>query len=131
VICTGGGGIPTMYGPDGKLRGAEAVVDKDRTSALMARELSCDVFVMATDADAVYLDWGKPGQRAIRRAHPRALDPSLFPVGSMGPKVESAIEFVEGTGKVAAIGALTDVERIVRGEAGTVVTLEAEGLEIA
>ena len=131
VICTGGGGIPTMYGPGGKLRGAEAVVDKDRASALMARELSCDVFVMATDADAVYLDWGKPTQRAIRRAHPRALDPSLFPVGSMGPKVESAIEFVERTGKVAAIGALTDVERIVRGEAGTLVTLEAEGLEIA
>jgi carbamate kinase len=129
VICTGGGGIPTMYGPEGKLRGVEAVVDKDRASALMARELSCDYFVMATDADAVYLDWGKPTQRPIRRAHPKALDPSSFPVGSMGPKVESAIEFVERTGKVAAIGALSDVERLVRGEAGTIVTTDAQGLE--
>ena len=121
VICTGGGGIPTMYGPDGKLRGVEAVVDKDRASALMARELSCDYFVMATDADAVYLDWGKPTQRPIRHARPSDLDPSAFPVGSMGPKVESAIEFVERTGKTAAIGALADVERIVKGEAGTIV----------
>ena len=121
VICTGGGGIPTMYGPDGKLRGVEAVVDKDRASALMARELSCDYFVMATDADAVYLDWGKPTQRPIRHARPSDLDPSAFPVGSMGPKVESAIEFVERTGKPAAIGALADVERIVKGEAGTIV----------
>lgn len=131
VICTGGGGIPTMYGPDGALRGAEAVVDKDRASALMARELGCDVFVMATDADAVYLDWGKPTKRAIRRAHPEALDPSTFPAGSMGPKVESAVEFVERTGKVAAIGALEDVERIVRGEAGTIITTQAQGLETA
>jgi len=121
VICTGGGGIPTMYGPDGKLKGVEAVVDKDRASALMARELSCDYFVMATDADAVYLDWGKPTQRPIRHARPSDLDPSAFPVGSMGPKVESAIEFVERTGKTAAIGALADVERIVKGEAGTIV----------
>jgi len=106
-------------------------VDKDRASALMARELGCDVFVMATDADAVYLDWGKPTKRAIRRAHPEALDPSTFPAGSMGPKVESAVEFVERTGKVAAIGALEDVERIVRGEAGTIITTQAQGLETA
>ena len=131
VICAGGGGIPTVYGPNRTLRGAEAVVDKDRASALMARELTCDVFVMATDADAVYLDWGKPGQRAIRRAHPRALDPKAFPAGSMGPKVESAVEFAERTGKVAAIGALEDVERIVRGEAGTIVSVSADGLETA
>ncbi|HJQ99527.1 MAG TPA: carbamate kinase [Candidatus Polarisedimenticolaceae bacterium] len=129
VICTGGGGIPTMYGPDGKLTGVEAVVDKDRASALMARELGCDVFVMATAADAVYLDWGKPTQRAIRRAHPDALDPGAFPAGSMGPKVEAAVRFVKRTGKIAAIGALEDVERIVRGEAGTIVTTDASGLE--
>src|SRR4029077_13177047 len=55
VICAGGGGIPTMYGPDGSLRGAEAVVDKDRASALLARELEADLFIMATHADAVYL----------------------------------------------------------------------------
>ena len=129
VICAGGGGIPTMYGPDGKLHGIEAVVDKDRASSLLARELEADLFIMATDADAVYLDWGKPAQRAIRRVPPHLLDPSLFASGSMGPKVEAAVEFVQRTGKTAAIGALADVERIARGEAGTLVTPAAAELE--
>ncbi len=130
VICAGGGGIPTMYGPDGKLHGVEAVVDKDRASALLARELEADLFIMATDAGAVYLDWGKPTQRAIRRVPPRLLDPELFAAGSMGPKVEAAVEFAERTGKTAAIGALADVERIARGEAGTLITSEAAELEV-
>ena len=129
VICAGGGGIPTMYGPDGKLHGVEAVVDKDRAGVLMARELGCDLFVMATDAEAVCVDWGTPAQRAIRRAHPAALRSLSFEAGSMGPKVESAIEFAETTGKTAAIGALADVGRIVRGEAGTHVTAQATGID--
>jgi carbamate kinase len=130
VICAGGGGIPTMYGPNRQLSGVEAVVDKDRASALLARELEVDLFIMATDADAVYLDWGKPTQRAIRRVPPQLLDPALFAAGSMGPKVEAASDFVTRTGKTAAIGALADVERIARGEAGTRVTPEATELEI-
>ncbi len=130
VICAGGGGIPTMYGPDGKLHGVEAVVDKDRAGALLARELEADLFLMATDADAVYLDWGKPSQRAIRRASPEALAACSFASGSMGPKVEAAAEFASRTGKTAAIGALADLVRIVRGEAGTLVTPEAGGLEL-
>jgi carbamate kinase len=129
VICAGGGGIPTMFGPGGTLLGVEAVVDKDRAGALLARELGADLFIMATDADAVYLDWGKPGQRAIKRVPPRLLDPAWFAAGSMGPKVEAAVAFVERTGKVAAIGALTDLGRIARGEAGTLVTKEAAELE--
>jgi carbamate kinase len=130
VICAGGGGIPTTYKPGRKLYGVDAVVDKDRASALLARELDADLFIMATDAGAVYLDWGKPTQRAIRRASPKALAGQGFAAGSMGPKVEAAIEFVERTGKTAAIGALADVERIAAGEAGTIVTPEAEGLEL-
>ncbi|HVR96793.1 MAG TPA: carbamate kinase [Thermoanaerobaculia bacterium] len=130
VICAGGGGIPTMYGADGKLRGAEAVVDKDRASALLARELEVDFFIMATDADAVYLDWGKPEQRAIRRASPQALAACDFATGSMGPKVEAAVEFASRTGKTSAIGALSDLVRILRGEAGTIITPEAGELEI-
>jgi carbamate kinase len=130
VICAGGGGIPTMYQPGRKLYGVDAVVDKDRASALLARELEADLFIMATDADAVYLDWGKPTQRAIRRASPKVLAGQGFAAGSMGPKVEAAVEFVETTGKTAAIGALADVERIASGEAGTIVTPEAEGLEL-
>ncbi|HYN21738.1 MAG TPA: carbamate kinase [Thermoanaerobaculia bacterium] len=129
VICAGGGGIPTMYGPNRKLYGAEAVVDKDRAGALLARELEADLFIMATDADAIYLDWGKPSQRRIRRVHPEELAKYGFATGSMGPKVEAAIEFVTRTGKTAAVGALADLERIARGEAGTLVTTEAEGME--
>lgn len=130
VICAGGGGIPTMYGPDGKLHGAEAVVDKDRASALLARELDADLLIMATDADAVYLDWGRPGQRAIRRAAPAALAARDFAAGSMGPKVEAAIDFAGSTGRTAAIGTLAALAAIVRGEAGTQVTPEAAGIEL-
>jgi carbamate kinase len=130
VICAGGGGIPTMYGPDGKLHGVEAVVDKDRASALLARELEADLFVMATDADAVYLDWGLPAQRAIRRASPQGLAAHSFAGGSMGPKVEAAIDFATRTGKPAAIGTLSAMVDIVRGEAGTQVTPEAAGVEL-
>jgi carbamate kinase len=129
VICAGGGGIPTAYHPGRKLHGCEAVVDKDRASALLARELEADLFIMATDADAIYLDWGKPTQRAIRRVHPEELGRHGFAAGSMGPKVEAAIEFATRTGKTAAVGALADLERIARGEAGTLVTVEARGLE--
>jgi carbamate kinase len=125
VICAGGGGIPTMYAAGRKLQGVEAVVDKDRASALLARELGVDLFIMATDADAVYLDWGTPRQRAIRRASPQALAAHDFAAGSMGPKVEAAVDFAVRTGKPAAIGALADIVRITRGEAGTIVSPDA------
>jgi carbamate kinase len=85
---------------------------------------------MATDADAVYLDLGTPRQRAIRRASPRALAACSFADGSMGPKVEAAIDFAERTGKAAAIGSLADILRIASGEAGTRVTPEAGDLEL-
>jgi carbamate kinase len=130
VICAGGGGIPTMYRPGRQLQGAEAVVDKDLAGSLLARELEVDQFIMATDADAVYLDWGKPTQRAIRRAAPAALRECHFPAGSMGPKIQAAIEFTEATGKVAGIGALHDLVAISEGKAGTIVTDEADGLEL-
>ncbi|HET9210649.1 MAG TPA: carbamate kinase [Thermoanaerobaculia bacterium] len=130
VICAGGGGIPTMYAPGRRLHGVDAVVDKDRASCLLARELEVDLFIMATDAGAVYLDWGKPTRRAIRRASPQALAAHGFASGSMGPKVEAAVEFAERTGKTAAIGSLADIARIARGEAGTLVTREAGGVEL-
>ncbi len=129
VICAGGGGIPTVYKPGRKLFGCEAAVDKDRAGALLAREIEADLFIMATDADAIYLDWGKPTQRAIRRVHPDELGKFGFATGSMGPKVEAAIEFASRTGKTAAVGALADLERISRGEAGTLVSTGVQGLE--
>ncbi len=128
VICAGGGGIPTMYKPGRQLQGVEAVVDKDLASSLLARELEVDLFIMATDADAVYLDWGQPTRRAIHLASPAALRDLRFPAGSMGPKIQAAIEFAEATGKTAAIGALQDLVAISEGRAGTLVTTAADGL---
>jgi carbamate kinase len=133
VICAGGGGIPTMYAPSGNrvLIGVEAVIDKDLCSELLARELEADLFVMLTDADAVFTDWGKPTQRAIRRASPAALSEMQFAAGSMGPKVEAACRFAAATGKVAAIGALADLSRIIAREAGTTIDTKVGSTEYA
>jgi carbamate kinase len=131
VIAAGGGGIPTVYEPGRKLRGIEAVIDKDLCSELLARELDADLFIMATDADAVFENWGKPNARAMRRASPEALTAYPFPAGSMGPKVDAARRFAEATGKRAAIGALKDLPGIISGQAGTTVTKEAAGIEWA
>ncbi|MCP4166388.1 MAG: carbamate kinase [Chloroflexi bacterium] len=123
VICAGGGGIPVMYekGKDRVLTGIEAVIDKDRATEILARELEADLYIMATDVDGVYLDWGTPEARKIERATLDELAAYDFAAGSMGPKVEAACAFVRETGKLAAIGALADIEAIVRGVAGTIV----------
>ena len=121
VVFAGGGGIPTMYGPGGVLTGIEAVIDKDLASSLLAREVAADAFVMATDADAVYLGWGTPEARALKTVSTAELRKYTFPAGSMGPKVQAACEFAEATGNPAAIGALEDTARMLRGEAGTTV----------
>jgi carbamate kinase len=135
VICAGGGGIPTMYVdepvPAGeRLVGVEAVIDKDLASALLAVDLRADALIIATDVDAVYADWGTPNQRAIRRATPRALAVAEFAEGSMGPKVRAACSFVEQVGGEAAIGSISDVAALLRNETGTVVSLDARGLEL-
>ena len=124
VICAGGGGVPTMFLPSAEttLVGVEAVIDKDFASELLAREVAADLFVMATDVDAVYVDWGTPQQRAVRNVTARELRSSSFPAGSMGPKVDAACRFVEATGGRAAIGSLTQIQQIVEGTAGTQVT---------
>ena len=136
VVCAGGGGIPVMYTdepvPAGRrLVGVEAVIDKDLASELLARDLKADALAIVTDVDAVYSGWGTPEQRAIRRATPAALAESEFAAGSMGPKVRAACSFVEETGGVAAIGSISDTPALLRGEAGTLVTPEANGLELA
>jgi carbamate kinase len=128
LICAGGGGVPTMFQPDAPttLVGVEAVVDKDLASELLAREVEADLYVMATDVDAVYADWGTPQQRALGRITAAELRALTFPAGSMGPKVEAACRFVEETGGRAAIGALTQIQQIVDGEAGTQVVARKE-----
>jgi carbamate kinase len=123
VIAAGGGGIPTMYKPgaDRQLMGVEAVIDKDLASELLARDLNADLFIMATDATAVFVNWGKPDAKAIHRANPKAMQTYQFPAGSMGPKFDAACRFAEATGKTAAIGALADIPGIVAGEKGTLI----------
>jgi carbamate kinase len=130
VIAAGGGGIPTMYekGKERTLTGVECVIDKDFASELLARELNADLFIMLTDADAVYVDWGKPTQKAIRRASPSALSAMSFAAGSMGPKVDAACRFASATGKKAAIGALADLNAIIAGQMGTTVTAQESGI---
>jgi len=129
VICAGGGGIPTVYDTDRKLQGVEAVIDKDLASELLARELEADLFVMATDADAVFVGFGTPEAKGIKRASPDAIRAYDFPAGSMGPKVDAACQFAERTGKAAAIGALKDLPAIVAGTAGTTVTGDVTAIE--
>ncbi|MER8574540.1 carbamate kinase [Mesorhizobium sp. M1338] len=119
VICTGGGGVPVIARVDGSLCGVEAVVDKDLASSLLARQLKADMLLLLTDVDAVYVDYGTATARALRRVSPKELSGKNFPAGSMGPKVSAAIEFIEATGKPAAIGKLDDAVEIVTGERGT------------
>jgi carbamate kinase len=123
VICAGGGGVPTMSAPrpEGRrtLAGVEAVIDKDLASELLAREVEADLFVMATDVDAVYTGWGTREQTPLSKVTPEELRDLDLPAGSMGPKVEAAAHFVESTGNRAAIGSLDQIEQVVAGSAGT------------
>ena len=133
VICAGGGGIPVMYKPGSttELVGVEAVIDKDLCSALLAKELAADTYLMLTDAPGVYLDWGKPTQRLIREANPVALKQIPFAAGSMGPKVAAACRFVDETGGVAAIGSLDDVQEMAAGKGGTRISRYVDGIVTA
>jgi carbamate kinase len=132
VVCGGGGGIPVAPGLRGVLEGIEAVVDKDSTTALLATELHADFLAITTDVDAAYLDWGKPTARPIRRARPDMLMKLTdhFEAGSMLPKVVAASQFVTATGKAAAIGDLTELAGMLQQRAGTIVSLDAEDIEL-
>jgi carbamate kinase len=102
-------------------RGIEAVIDKDLSAALLARQIEADALLILTDADAVYLDWGKPTQRPLAQVTPELLRGMQFDAGSMGPKVAACREFVEACGGIAGIGALADGAEILAGEKGTLI----------
>ena len=129
VIACGGGGIPVAWG-NGTLRGVEAVIDKDRASALLASRLGSDLFVISTDTDYVYLDYKKPTQKPLRAVTPRELqecaDAGHFPPGNMGPKVESVLRFLKQGGREAIITSDVNLWRAVAGLAGTHVVQEQE-----
>jgi carbamate kinase len=143
VIAAGGGGVPvappaastastattrstTRLDIDvHALEGVEAVIDKDAASSLLARGLDADCLLIATDVRALYLDWGKPTQRAIERITPRELGQMQFAAGSMGPKVKAACDFVIATGRRAVIGSLDDSVAMLSGGAGTQIVADA------
>ena len=134
VICAGGGGIPTIYRPGRQLAGIEAVIDKDRASALLANNIQADILIMATDAQAVYVGFGTPQQRAIVAADPDVLLAEYhaeFAAGSMLPKVMAACEFAGATGKPAVIGALADIDAMLAGDAGTRIATDVTGVVFA
>lgn len=125
VIAAGGGGIPVVKGRDGQWRGIEAVIDKDYASAKLAVDLNADLFVILTGVPKVALDFGKPTQRFVDRLTVAEAEKHLaegqFPPGSMGPKIESAIEFVKATGKQVLITDVDVLREALQGKDGTAI----------
>ncbi len=123
VIAAGGGGIPVVRNEDGTLKGIEAVIDKDRASALLAIELDVDMLIILTGVEKVYLNYGKPDQKPLDVLKvsdaKRYLDEGHFPRGSMGPKVEASITFVESTGREALITDMAKLKEALEGRTGT------------
>jgi carbamate kinase len=128
VVGAGGGGIPVVRDPDGGLRGVEAVIDKDLAAALLAPAVGAEVLVIATDVEHVVLGYGTDDERPLHHTTAAGLRETArtegFASGSMGPKVEAAIRFVEAGGRRAVITSLEMIEEAVHGRAGTVVEAE-------
>ena len=126
VIAGGGGGIPVVRNDDGTRHGVEAVIDKDLSSALMANVLGIDTMMVLTAVDRVYVDFGKPTQRALNHLSLAEIeelqDRGEFADGSMGPKIAAAIQFVRGGGKRAIIAHLDEAEAALAGTTGTQIT---------
>lgn len=122
VIACGGGGIPVAW-VNQKLQGVEAVIDKDRASALLASELGVELFVIATDTDYVYLDYNKPTKTPLHQISPHKLEEYLregqFPPGNMGPKVQSVLQFLMRGGQEAVITSCENLHAAVVGTVGT------------
>jgi carbamate kinase len=123
VVAAGGGGIPVIQKPDGSLRPRPAVIDKDAASCLLARELGANVLVFSTDVDKVALNLGTPEQVDIDRMTVaecrRYLDEGHFAMGSMRPKIEAALEFLDAGGEEVIITQPHLIEAAMRGEQGT------------
>ena len=131
VIACGGGGIPVVW-KDGRLEGVEAVIDKDRASALLASQLRVDLFAISTDTDYVYLDYKKPTQRPLRNVEAaemqRYFEEGQFPPGNMGPKVESVLRFLRDGGRRAIITSCENLRKAVEGSAGTNIVRDLESI---
>jgi carbamate kinase len=130
VIAGGGGGVPVIEDASGRLKGIEAVVDKDLTAALIARDLHADMLLVLTDVDHVWLNYGKKNQKPLARLSfkeaERYLRRGQFPPGSMGPKIQAAIEFTRSTGHDVIITSLRRCVSAISGRGGTRITARVE-----
>lgn len=126
VIAAGGGGIPVYYDEDGCLEGVDAVIDKDRTAAILARDIGADELINLTATDYVYLNYGTLFQQPLKEITleqaKQYYAEGHFPPGSMGPKVEAAIQFIENGGKRAIITSIENTQEAVTGNVGTILT---------
>lgn len=127
VIASGGGGVPVVELEGGRLKGIDAVIDKDLATAVLAREIGADTFIGLTSIDSVYINFGRPNQKALDTLTvteaKKYLYAGEFAPGSMGPKIEAAIEFLEAGGKEVIITAPNLLEKAMQGKAGTRITL--------
>lgn len=123
VIAAGGGGIPVVENDTGALEGIDAVIDKDLASYVLARDLNADTLMMLTGTEKVYLNFQKPDQKPINEISVEEVEKYFneghFPVGSMGPKIESAINFLKSGGKVVYVTAIDKVKEAFQGLNGT------------
>ena len=128
VIAAGGGGVPVIRNEEGDLEGVEAVIDKDLASSLLARKLGADTFVISTAVDAAYLNFGKDNQIPIRRATlsetKQYLAQGHFKPGSMMPKIEAIVQFLEGGGKKAMIASPRNLLETIKGASGTTIVID-------
>lgn len=126
VVAAGGGGVPVVELPDGNLRGIDAVIDKDLATSCLAKEVGAELFINLTQTDRVYLKFGKTGQTGIDAMSltdaKRYLRQGEFPAGSMGPKIEAAILFLEAGGKEVVITTPELVDQALEGRSGTKIT---------
>jgi carbamate kinase len=123
VIAAGGGGIPVIINGRGLFKGIEAVIDKDYVASLIAREVKVDLFIILTNIERVYLDYGTPGERpievmsvALAREY---LAQGQFPAGSMGPKIEAAIDYIEAGGQEVLITSASHLKAALIKRSGT------------
>ncbi|MBE9194789.1 carbamate kinase [Synechocystis sp. LEGE 06083] len=122
VVCAGGGGIPIVVDEAGGMQGVEAVIDKDLAAALLAKNLQAQGLLLLTDTDGVYENWGTNYAHRFEQTTPKNLRRYRFAEGSMGPKVEAACRFVEGTGQWCGIGQLGQAWEIIHQQGGTMIT---------
>jgi carbamate kinase len=123
VIASGGGGVPVILDDEGHIRGIEAVIDKDLAGEKLAESVDADLLMILTEVDQVYLNFGKKEQKGLRTLRleeaKEYLGEGQFPAGSMGPKIEACIRFIEYGGEKAIITCLECADEALEGRGGT------------